>query len=68
LRLAGTVIMLRKSCARDGLTRGLRRVTSRIKVPGTCRLRTRVTVKPGRRRHLTLEAFRVVGNAGSHPS
>ena len=28
------------------------------KVPGTCRLRTRVTVKPGARRHLTLEAFR----------
>lgn len=29
-----------------------------VKVPGTCRLRTRVTVKPGARRHLTLEAFR----------
>lgn len=28
------------------------------KVPGTCRLPTRVTVKPGARRHLTLEAFR----------
>ncbi len=38
------------------------------KVPGTCRLRTQVTVKPGSRRHLTLEAFRAVGNAGSHPS
>lgn len=36
------------------------------KVPGTCRLQTQVTVKPGTRRHLTLEAFRVVGNAGSH--
>jgi len=28
------------------------------KVPGTCRLQTRVTVKPEARRHLTLEAFR----------
>ena len=28
------------------------------KVPGTCRLPTRVTVKPGARRHLTLGAFR----------
>ena len=38
------------------------------KVPGTCRLQTKVTVKPGSRRPLTLEAFRAVGNAGSHAS
>ena len=37
-------------------------------VPGTCRLQTKVTVKPGSRRPLTLEAFRAVGNAGSHAS
>lgn len=40
----------------------------RAQVPGTCRLQTQVTVKPGTRRHLTLEAFRAVGNAGPHPS
>jgi hypothetical protein len=36
-------------------------------VPGTCRLQTKVTVKPGTDETLTLEEHSQVDNAGTRP-